>query len=176
MRITGGNLKGRLLGSPKVKGVRPTTDRLRSAIFSILAQKVTDAYALDLFAGTGAFGIEALSRGAKFVVFLDKDTHSLKENLAKLQINENIKIFTGDFFSILKKISISFDIIFIDPPYGKYKPSLILNSIKHLCVNQTTVVYEEDKNTLFDNIDDFFLEKDSRIYGDTQIKVYGVKG
>lgn len=175
MRITGGSLKGRLLGSLRGKGVRPSTDRLRSAIFSILSDKVEGTYVLDLFSGTGSLGIEALSRGAKFAVFLDIETFNLKENLKQLSINENIKIFKGDFLSILKKISISFDIIFIDPPYGKYKPSLVLNSIKHLCHNDTMVVFEEAKNTVFDNIDNSFIEKDSRIYGDTQIKIYEVK-
>jgi 16S rRNA (guanine(966)-N(2))-methyltransferase RsmD len=174
VRITGGSLKGRLLVSPKRSGVRPTTDRLRSSVFSILGSKISDSYVLDLFSGTGAFGIEALSRGAKFVAFLDKDTSCLKQNLTSLNLRDNVKIFTGDYKSILKKISLDFDIIFIDPPYEKYKPSEILNSVKHLCRDKTLVVYEERKSLEFSDVDDFFKEVDKRDYSDTQIRIYEV--
>ncbi|UOD33841.1 16S rRNA (guanine(966)-N(2))-methyltransferase RsmD [Deferribacteraceae bacterium V6Fe1] len=174
MRITGGSLKGRLLNSPKKSGVRPTTDRLRSSLFSIIGGKIVDSYVLDLFAGTGAFGIESLSRGAKFVAFLDIDTVNLKQNLSNFNISNNVKVFTGDFRTLLKKISLTFDIIFIDPPYEKYRPKDVLNSVRHLCGENTVIIFEERKNTDFNEIDEVFKEIDRRDYSDTQIRIYEV--
>jgi len=127
-----------------------------------------------MFAGTGAFGIESLSRGAKFVAFLDINTSTLKENLINLNISNNVKVFTGDFRTLLKKISLTFDIIFIDPPYGKYKAKDVLNSVKHLCSENTTIIFEESKNTDFTEIDEVFNEIDRRDYSDTQIRIYEV--
>lgn len=163
-----------LLNSPKRSGVRPTTDRVRSSLFSIIGGKIVDSYVLDLFAGTGAFGIESLSRGAKFAAFLDIYTATLKENLSNLNISDNVKVFTGDFRTLLKKISLTFDIIFIDPPYGKYRVKDVLSSVKHLCSENTMIVFEESKNTDFTEIDDFFNEIDRRGYSDTQIRIYEV--
>lgn len=173
MRITGGTLKGRLLVSPKKSGVRPTTDRLRSAVFSILSDSITDTYVLDLFAGTGSFGIESLSRGAKYAVFVDKDSIVVKENVKNLSL-QDVKVLTGDIFSVLKRISVKFDIVFIDPPYGKYPPSVVLKSLKHLCNKSTKIIYEESKETFFTDIETVFKETDSRIYSDTTIKIYEV--
>lgn len=162
-----------MLISPKKSGVRPTTDRLRSAVFSILSDSIKETYVLDIFAGTGSFGIESLSRGAKYAVFVDKDTSVLKENLKNLDL-QNSKILTGDIFSVLKRISVKFDIIFADPPYGKYPPSVVLNSLKHLCGNSTKIIYEESKETAFEAIDEMFKLTDNRIYSDTTIKIYEV--
>jgi len=133
-----------------------------------------DSYVLDMFAGTGAFGIESLSRGAKFVAFLDINTSTLKENLINLNISNNVKVFTGDFRTLLKKISLTFDIIYIDPPYGKYRVKDVLNSVKHLCAENTTIIFEESKNTDFTEIDEVFNEIDRRDYSDTQIRIYEV--
>lgn len=120
MRIITGKYKGRTLFSPTRDGVRPTSDRVREAQFSILYSRggVEDKRVLDLFAGTGALGIEALSRGAKSCVFCDLDTRLCASNINK--VGASARVISGDYRQSLKKLSgEKFDLIFIDPPYGK---------------------------------------------------------
>jgi 16S rRNA (guanine966-N2)-methyltransferase len=125
MRIVGGRLRGRALAAPKSSAIRPTSDRLRESLFNILAHAygdpVTGARVLDLFAGTGALGIEALSRGASFALFVDQAAEAralIRENLAALGLGGASRIFrrnatrlgaTGDPFALA----------FLDPPYGE---------------------------------------------------------
>ncbi len=124
MRVIGGYLKGRKLTPPRSDRVRPTIDRVKEAIFNIIPEW-DDLIILDLFAGTGNLGIEAYSRGAKKVFFVDNDINSImviRENLEKFDLLRQSKIYSLDFKSALKKFSretIKFDIIFIDPPFKK---------------------------------------------------------
>ena len=118
MRVIAGKYKGKPLIAPKGDNVRPTTDRIKETVFNILQFKVADSKCLDLFAGTGALGIECLSRGAKEVVFADKSPESVSI------INENLKgvegdyrVVTGDFLGVLRTLDKKMDIVFIDPPY-----------------------------------------------------------
>lgn len=118
MRIIAGTAKGRVLKAPAAI-TRPTMDRVRAAIFSILGERVPDARVLDLFAGTGAMGIEALSRGAAAVTFVDQDKKSaeiIRQNLALTKLNGIIK--QTDAFSFLQHQQEKFDLIFADPPYA----------------------------------------------------------
>ncbi|MBQ8320223.1 MAG: 16S rRNA (guanine(966)-N(2))-methyltransferase RsmD [Clostridia bacterium] len=122
MRIVGGKFRSRVLASFSGEAVRPTADRTKEALFNILALKVRGARALDLFAGSGALGLECLSRGAKEVVFndLSKDSVAiLKKNLStlKIAVGEEVKIFNQDALSCLERLLGNFDLIFIDPPY-----------------------------------------------------------
>ncbi|KAA0258805.1 16S rRNA (guanine(966)-N(2))-methyltransferase RsmD [Deferribacter autotrophicus] len=169
MRITGGSLKGLSLKSPKSSGVRPTSDKVRSAIFSKLYDKINNATVLDLFAGSGAFGIEALSRGAKEVVFVDKDTRSLKSNLSLIKLS-NFKVIKGDVFKVLNKLKLDFNIIFIDPPYGRVDSKRLLTTIfkNQIIANDGILIYEESIRTEFEVIDKFCLIDEKR-YGDTKI-------
>jgi len=99
LRIIGGNLKGKKLFSPPGKRVRPTADRLRESIFNILADKVSEAVVLDLFSGTGAFGIESLSRGAKHAVFVEKSGDALvviKRNIQASALGEQTQVIKWD--------------------------------------------------------------------------------
>jgi 16S rRNA (guanine966-N2)-methyltransferase len=125
MRISSGEKKGRELkrGKPSVL-LRPVTDKIKNAIFSIIFDKVVNAQVLDMFAGTGIFGLEALSRGAQGVTFVDKNYPNIKlirENAQKFQFDERITVINRDFrkaIEFMGKIKSSFSLVFIDPPYN----------------------------------------------------------
>jgi 16S rRNA (guanine966-N2)-methyltransferase len=121
MRIISGTHKGRRLEAPDWPGVRPTSDRLRETLFNILAPRIESARLLDGCAGTGAVGIEALSRGASHVTFVDRDrraTDLVARNLARCGITDRFVIIRGDLSSLSTRVPHSaFDLIFLDPPY-----------------------------------------------------------
>src|SRR5437588_3984674 len=124
MRVIAGRAGGVRLVSPK-SGVRPTMDRVKAAIFSSLGEIVIGARVLDLFAGTGALGIEALSRGANSALFIEEDRHSIlaiEKNLSKTQLAGRVR--QQDVFGFLKNagtVAEKFQIVFADPPYDKMK-------------------------------------------------------
>lgn len=122
MKITGGEKKGTSLKVPK-RGTRPPTGMIRSSIFNILGKRVSNSNILDLFAGSGSFSIEALSRGAKDTVMIDNLREAIgciRENLMKTNFSEMAEILMMDFFKgikLLQKRNKVFDIVFIDPPF-----------------------------------------------------------
>jgi 16S rRNA (guanine966-N2)-methyltransferase len=127
MRIVGGRLRGRALAAPKSQAIRPTADRLREALFNILVHAygdpITGARVLDLFAGTGALGLEALSRGAAFALFIDDGAEAralLRENVAALGLGGVTRIFRRDAckFGMAHPLA-PFSLAFLDPPYGR---------------------------------------------------------
>jgi len=121
MRVTGGIGKGRKLKVPAGSRVRPTSDKVKQALFNILGQKVEGALFLDLFAGIGGIGIEALSRGAGRVVFVDDSRDSLKiikKNVEQTAFTERAQVVASKAETFLKKTSEQFDIVFLDPPYS----------------------------------------------------------
>ncbi len=118
MRVIAGKYRGKRLVAPSGDNVRPTTDRIKETVFNILQFKIADAKCLDLFAGTGALGIECLSRGAKEVIFSDKSPESvavIKENL--VGVDGDYRVITADFLGVLRNLDHKIDIAFIDPPY-----------------------------------------------------------
>ena len=120
MRIVGGKYKGRTLLEFKGKDIRPTSDMARESLFNILQFKIYGKTFLDLFAGTGAVGIEALSRGASKTVFNDLDKNSvalIKQNLKKAGVEEEHQVLCSDALMLLKSKREEFDYIYIDPPY-----------------------------------------------------------
>jgi 16S rRNA (guanine966-N2)-methyltransferase len=121
MRIVGGKLAGRDLTSPNDRRVRPTAEPVRAALLDLLASDLADARVLDLFAGTGALGLEALSRGARsadFVEFRPDSLHALKANIAVLRLRERTRIFKRDAVQFAEALAAeSYDIAFADPPY-----------------------------------------------------------
>lgn len=120
MRVITGSARGRRLGELKGMETRPTTDKVKESIFNCIQFDVEDARVLDLFAGTGQLGIEALSRGAKNALFVDKRADAVKlvrENLALCRLTENAQVICGDSLAVLGTQSGRFDIIFLDPPY-----------------------------------------------------------
>lgn len=118
MRIIAGEFRSRKLKSPPGDGTRPTPDRLRESLFSILMPRLEGAVFLDAYAGTGAVGIEAISRGARLGIFVEKNrvaAEVLKENLQTLKAGERSRVFTGKALDVLKHQQA--DIVFLDPPY-----------------------------------------------------------
>ncbi len=121
LRIIGGEWRGRKLRFADGEGLRPTTDRVRETLFNWLAPRIQGARCLDLFAGSGALGLEALSRGAVEVVFVDTNPAAittLKENLALLKV-ENAEVIRGDGLNYLQGNSRQFDVVFLDPPFRR---------------------------------------------------------
>lgn len=152
MRVIGGEYRSRLLAEFTGKDVRPTSDRAREALFNILSLRVRGARVLDLFAGSGALGIESLSRGATEAVFNDYSKDSvaiLKKNLGALKIpvnGERAKVYNLDYSACLQTVQGAFDIIFIDPPYAQEYGKKALETIaeKGLLRENGVAVYERD--------------------------------
>ncbi len=132
MRVISGKARGTTLKTPDGMTTRPTADRVKEAMFSIIQFELPGAKVLDLFGGTGQLGIEALSRGAKSCVFVDKNESAcgvIRENLRRTGFSENAKIVRSDYLSYLKSTGETFNIILLDPPYGE---EFLENSIKLL--------------------------------------------
>lgn len=130
MRVISGTARGTKLNSIESLSTRPTLDRVKEPLFSIIQAYIQDANVLDLFAGSGALGIESLSRGAKHCIFCDKSPASikmLKQNLQKTRLEEKSTVFIEDYKKCLKNLNSKYDIIFIDPPY---KLDIAVDSIK----------------------------------------------
>src|SRR5262245_56120486 len=141
MRIVAGEFRGRSLKSPTWEGLRPTSDRLRETLFSILGPSIEGARVLDGYAGTGAIGIEALSRGAAHVTFVERDRRALKliqTNLAPLTPRGDVIIRTG--FAGLERDC--FGVIVLDPPYGAEAVGEALDAIGAIVKPGTRVVVE----------------------------------
>jgi 16S rRNA (guanine966-N2)-methyltransferase len=177
LRIIGGDLKGKKLKSIPGKLIRPTADRTRESIFNILSTCVTNALVLDLFAGTGALGIEALSRGAKRALFVDNRKGSLsvvKQNIELCGLGEKadiVKWNIGQNLNCIKSIGQKFDLIFLDPPYNKHliTPSLLnLDKSDSLKKNACIVVEHSVYESLPADLCAFHLA-DQRKYGKTLV-------
>jgi len=180
MRIIAGEYKSRLIQMPKSVDIRPTQDKVRGAIFNILGD-VTGANTLDLFAGSGACGIEALSRGCRSVTFVDNNSRCLetvRANLELLAVNESdyniIKANALSVFPRLEKAGEKFDLIFLDPPYYRSlaKKCLInVDSCDILSLTGLVIAEHFRKDDLFFDMNRLVLEKERR-YGDTIISIY----
>ena len=137
LRIISGRLKGKKLYSVRGSTIRPTADRLRESIFDILSYRVLEAMVLDLFAGTGALGIEALSRGAESAVFVDNNQDALsviKRNIKSCSFDKNANIIRWDIkknLNCLKSASTAFDLVFLDPPYNQSMVKPALFNLEH---------------------------------------------
>ena len=132
MRVIAGTAKGTKLNSIDDISTRPTLDRVKEPLFSIIQNNIVESNVLDLFAGSGALGIESLSRGAKHCTFCDKSYKSiqmLKENIQKVRMKEKSTILNIDYKKCLDEQKEKFDIIFIDPPY---KMDIAIDSVKRI--------------------------------------------
>jgi 16S rRNA (guanine966-N2)-methyltransferase len=178
MRVIAGRLGGRRLSAPRGRTTRPTSDRVREAIFALLGS-VDEATVLDLFAGTGALGIEALSRGAARAVFVERNARAagaLRENLAALALEEpQAQVRQADALAALRTArhrAETYDLVFIDPPY-QHLPALehALNDLlPPLLAPHARVVIESDKRAQLKLAARTELE---RRYGDTTITIHG---
>lgn len=170
MRIIGGKYRGKKLFSPEGKAVRPTSDRAREAIFNILYSHIDAAYEdlnlADIFAGTGAFGLEAISRGFKSVTFVDLDTKNVVRN-AKMFAAEQQKInIIKANAENLPKVRQHFDMVFMDAPYAKGLTEKVLTQlIEKDWLNENGVCIVEIRHDEKIDIPDIFEITDERIYG-----------
>jgi 16S rRNA (guanine966-N2)-methyltransferase len=177
MRVVGGRFRGRALAAPKSNAIRPTADRLRESVFNVLHHAYDDplggARVLDLFAGTGALGIEAASRGAAFVLFVDDGAEAralLRENVAAFGLGRTSKIFRRDATKLGPAHPIEpFSLAFLDPPYGKNLAPAALTSAREggWLTSDALVVVEEATKSHFAPPDDF-TELERRAYADTE--------
>ena len=120
MRVIAGEFRSRLLSAPPGLATRPTSDMLRETLFNVLAPRIAGARLLDLYAGSGAVGIEALSRGAAEVVFVERAASAVKvlrANLTQLKISDRIRVQTANAATFLRSNTTGFDFVFLDPPY-----------------------------------------------------------
>jgi 16S rRNA (guanine966-N2)-methyltransferase len=176
MRIVGGRLRGRVLAAPKSQAIRPTADRLREALFNILIHghddPVSGARVLDLFAGTGALGIEALSRGAAFALFVDDGAEArglLRENVAMLGLGGTTRIFRRDATKLGEAHPIKpFSLAFLDPPYGKeLAATALLSAHAGGWLAPDALIAVEEVSGGF-KVPDGFTEIERRKYADTE--------
>lgn len=145
MRVIAGKYKGKKLVAPKGDNVRPTTDRIKETVFNILQFNIAGKKCLDLFAGTGALGIECLSRGADEVIFSDKSPESIAVVEANLKgIEGNYKVVTADFLAVLKGLDHKMDLFFIDPPYkSKLGQIAVEYIVENDLLNEGGIIYFE---------------------------------
>jgi 16S rRNA (guanine966-N2)-methyltransferase len=180
MRIVGGKLRSRPLAGPKSDAVRPTTDRLREALFNILTHSygdpITGARVLDLFAGTGALGIEAISRGAAYALFVDEGVEAralLRDNVEALGLGGVTRIFRRDATRLGPVHPLEpFSLAFLDPPYGKglAEKALVSGREGGWFKPEALVVVEEAADAGF-KAPEGFTEDERRRYDDTEFIV-----
>jgi len=189
MRIISGSAKGRKLFTPsnKQKAIRPTSDRAREALFSIIGAEVVDACVLDLFAGTGSFGCEALSRGAKSAVFIEYNRGAFEliaKNVSLIPGGiERSKIIRYDLRNdqSLKHLALSsksaFDLVFADPPYQKGLSEKILHNLDDSTVLSKTVLVIIEEKKFIDLLDELenLAKVETRKYGDSLFSFYRPK-
>lgn len=177
MRVISGTARGVRLKTPDGLATRPTADRVKEAMFSILQFDLPGASVLDLFGGSGQLGIEAISRGAKNAVFVDQQEAACKlirENLQRVKFENNAQVIRSDYASFLKNCQLKFDIILLDPPYAENFLENALNLISEIDILQSNgiMVCERpvEKEGMLD-IPGFSRSRDYK-YGNTFLTVY----
>jgi 16S rRNA (guanine966-N2)-methyltransferase len=185
MRITGGTARGRNLAGPKSGIIRPTSDRVREALFSIIAAEVPGSTVLDLYAGTGAFGLEALSRGAAAAVFVDQSKQAMaliQDNLSRCFAGAKaallqVDLARPDSLARLKNrlpAGMLFDLIFLDPPYEKNLAEKTLAAVAQETLLQKSglLIAEERKTARLPEQCGSLRLVDQRSYGETGLWFY----
>ncbi len=179
MRVISGNLKGRVIKGYTIDGTRPTMDRVKESIFSTIQSDVADSIFLDLFAGSGSMGIEAISNGANTCYFVDKSKGAinvLNDNINTFNIKDKSIIITNDYNEALnyfKNNNIKFDIIFIDPPYNMHIINNIIEYIgnNNLLNDNGIIICEVDNKYLKEEFNNIIKYKDKK-YGSTYVYFY----
>jgi len=179
VRIVGGRLRGRALAAPKSQDIRPTADRLREALFNILTHAygdpVTGARVLDLFAGTGALGLEAVSRGAAFALFVDDGAEAralLRQNVEALGVAAVTRIFRRDATKLGPVHPVEpFSLAFLDPPYGKgLAEKALVSAREDGWLTEDALIVVEDVVDAF-KAPEGFAEIERRKYDDTEFVI-----
>jgi len=180
MRVIAGDLRGRQINAVKGDNTRPTTDKIKENIFNIMGQFFDGGKVLDLFAGSGNLGIEAISRGAEHAIFVDMNFNAIKtikENISNLKLQEKTDVYRNDAFkalNVLAKKGSRFDIIFLDPPYGKILISDLLKFItENAMLNENGLImceYDAGQHVGLDETYISILKKE--IYGTVEITIF----
>ncbi len=181
MRITGGTVRGQVLVVPRSVDIRPTTDRTREAVFSMLGS-LTENWdrCLDLYAGTGALGLEALSRGAGWVDFVEKEHRNcdmIKQNLKKLGFADSAHTYCFDVNRAFTEIKEQYDIVFMDPPYADKAIENVIDRLAGSSLikdNTVVVVSHSSRVPLAGEYGRLNVVKEKR-YGDTAISIYSME-
>ena len=186
MRIISGKFKGTNLYGPKDKKIRPLKDMVRESIFNFLIHsskislKLEGANILDLYSGTGSFGIECLSRLANKIIFIEKEKEAIKileKNIRKIKQNKKVKIFANDTLFLIKKkkLNLQFNLIFCDPPFKDNNIKMLIELIfqENLLKKNGIIILHRNKN-IIDKIPNCFNTIDERIYGMSKI-IFGTK-
>ncbi len=180
MRVIAGFYKGRRLERIQNDSIRPTSDRVKEALFSILGEKIINCRFLDLFAGSGGIGIEAMSRGAEEVIFIDSSWDSikiLKNNLKNIGLEDKAEVYNTSYTNGINKLSLrkkQLDIIYVDPPY---KSNFSHNALKRIFKDNILAEYgiiileHSIKESLEEEIVEYKLFK-KKTYGNTQLLFY----
>lgn len=176
MRIIAGKSRGKKLKSPIGDKIRPTLDRVKENIFNIIGPKIRGSIVLDLFSGSGALGLEALSRGAGGVYFVDIDTSLTNENIALTNLVENSFVIKNSAEEAIKsfyKKAIKFDYIFMDPPYLKGIVEKTLQQLEkyNIIQDEGIVIVEMDKSEEIPDILFGFAKIKEKIYSNTRISI-----
>jgi len=181
MRIIGGNLRGKIILAPIDKSTRPLKDMVRESIFNIIEHSknefvnLNSAKVLDLFSGTGSFGIECLSRGAKKVIFFENYTNSikvLKKNLELLKLNNYSEIIEKDSYNISQsQLNLkNFDLVFIDPPFKDNKINQLIEIIKKMKItSKNTLIIIHRNKRIIENISKDIIISKEKNYGLSKI-------
>lgn len=175
MRVITGSARGRKLVTPEGLDTRPTTDMVKEAIFSAIQFELPGAKVLDLFAGSGQLGIEALSRGASECVFVDNSPaaiNCIRQNIKTTGFESDSKVFPMDSFAFAKSRAEKFDIILLDPPYNDETLQKLLPEIASLCNENALIICEHDpKCQLSDSYDSIVIRKRYK-YGKISVSIY----
>jgi len=180
MRVISGSKKGIPLQAIPGKGTRPTVDKVKEAIFSMVGPYFNGGIALDLYAGTGGLGIEALSRGVEKVIFVDSDRKAIeiiKQNLAKTEFLDQAEVYkneSGRALKALTKRKLPFDLVFLDPPYAyqRIESEIAILHDFGLLNQGAIIIAETDSEVEFpDSIGQIYKEKETE-YGNTRITVF----
>jgi 16S rRNA (guanine966-N2)-methyltransferase len=181
MRVVGGQFRGRAIATPKHEGLRPTSDRVREAVFNILTHGVENftlegARVIDLFAGTGALGVEAMSRGAAYCLFVEEAAEAralIRSNVEALGLTGQTKIFRRDATDLGQAGNMTpFSLAFLDPPYGKNLGEKALTSLTQGWLRPGAIIVLEERASAHVKLPDAFEEVDNRSWGDTKV-VFG---
>jgi 16S rRNA (guanine966-N2)-methyltransferase len=185
MRVIGGHDRGRRLRAPRGLGTRPTADRVRETLFDVLGPAVAGARVLDLFAGTGAVGIEALSRGAERVVLVERDQsalRALRANLAAVgAARAAARVVAGDVLQVLPELGVQegpFDFVFVDPPYATSLAGRTLQVLTaaRICRDGTEVVVQHSTRTALPSVAGLSAHRRPRRFGDTALTFLRAEG
>lgn len=175
VRIAGGTARGMPLAEPRGVRLRPTSGLVREAIFNILGPRVEDASVLDLYAGTGALGIEALSRGAARATFIEAEAAcvaAISQSLSRAEMSESGTVLRGRVPAALKAIEGPFDLIFLDPPYNEPDVETVLMRLSVLLADDGVVVYEHGSRYNPPERPAGLRLSERRVYGDSAVAFF----